>query len=191
MRCHSTSDAPLLWHLCCCFAGVFALVALAPSQSLQWQLCSHCAGVVVVGTPMLPPALHWCLCQKCDGVVALFALVSFPSLCWRHCHCCTGVPTIVVLALFLFALTLSPLPCWHLHRRCTSIIAFVAMVSPLLLHWYHWPHHAGIFPLLHCHLWWWFYPGINCPRHADVLTIIFLTLSPKAHIALVSLLLLH
>ena len=132
MGCHSTSDAPSLrWRLCCPFAGIVAFVALAASPSFCWQLCPHffCAGIVVLGAPVLPPALHWRLCQCCVGVVALVKLASLPSLCCRHCLCFAGDSAIVVLALFPFALALSPLSSRRLHQCCAGVIAFAAMAS--------------------------------------------------------------
>ena len=130
MGCHSTSDLPLSsWRLCCHFSGNVTLVALVSSPSLCWKLLPHLffAGVTALDAPMLLPALRWRLCQHCAGVVALFTLALLPSLCCHHCP--AGVSVIVVLALFPFALVLSPLSCWSLHQCCACVIAFVVMVS--------------------------------------------------------------
>ena len=130
MGCHSTSDLPLSsWRLCCHFSGNVTLVALVSSPLLCWKLLPHLffAGVTALDAPVLLPALRWRLCQHCAGVVALFTLALLPSLCCHHCP--AGVSVIVVLALFPFALVLSPLSCWSLHQCCACAIAFVVMVS--------------------------------------------------------------
>jgi hypothetical protein len=66
-----------------------------------------------------------------------------------------------------------------------------SLASPLLLHWRRHPYCGGIFALVALVSMLAFCVSINHPHCADVFTVVFLALSSKAHIALVSFLLFH
>jgi hypothetical protein len=70
-----------------------------------------------------------------------------------------------------------------------GVIAFVLLVSPLLLCWHCYP--CGIFPLVVLVSSLVFCTGINHPNHTGIFIVVLLALPPKAHIALVILPLFH
>ena len=108
--------------------------------------------------------------HRCAGVFAIVFLVSLSLLHRRLCRPCAGVFALVALsALSSLRLLASPLLLrWRCHPYCGGIFALVAMAS---------------LPA--------FCTGVNDPHCADVFTVILLTLSSKAHIALVSFPLFH
>ena len=124
--------SPLLsWRLCCCFACVFALIALASLLSLCWQLCPCCAvmfvllalaGDITVVMLVYSLLLCWHCHLYCGGIIALVALASLLAFCTgvNRPHC-ADVFTIVLLALSFkahIALVSLPLFHWHFHHRC-------------------------------------------------------------------------
>ncbi len=72
-----------------------------------------------------------------------------------------------------------------------GIIAFVALASPLLLRWHCCPYCGGIFAHVAMVSLLAFFTGVNFPHHTDIFPVVFVALSSKAHIALVSLPLFH
>ena len=102
--------------------------------------------------------------HPCAGVFAIVLLVSLPSLHWRLCRPSAGVFSLVTLS---------------------SLSSLRSLASPLLFRWRCHPYCQGIFVLVA------FFTGANHPHCADVLTVILLALSFKAHIALVSFPLFH
>ena len=116
------------------------------------------------------PSLCWCLCYCFAGVFPLIALAYLPILCWHLCTCCY----------FIFVLA-----------ALVGVNIFVALVFLLLLHWSCHPYCSGIIALVALAFLPAFCTGVNCPHCADVVIIILLALSSKAHIAMVSLPLSH
>ena len=152
MGCHSTSAAPsLCWHLCYCFAGVFALVALGSLPSLYGHLCPCCAvvfvlialaGIIRFVALVSPLLLCWRCCPYCVGIIALVALASLPAFCTgvNRPHC-AGIFTVIFLALspkVHISLVFLPLFHWHCHHRCVvltnvgaQMIVCICTCSPL------------------------------------------------------------
>jgi hypothetical protein len=100
--------------LCCCQAGIIALVA---SRHL------YSTFIFAIVAIMLLPSLQWHCCYSQAGVVALVTIASLPFLmCWHLCRCHNGVVALVALAPF-------PMLHRHCHPYCASIIAIILLTS--------------------------------------------------------------
>ena len=100
------------------------------------------------------------------AIVAPASFASLLSLCLCLCPCYPVFFVLVALA---------------------GVITFVVLASPLLLCWRLCPYCKGIFALVALPSLRTFCTGINHRHCSDVFTVVLLTLSSKAHIALVSL----
>ncbi len=111
--------------LCCCQAGVVALIVMVLPSLMRRHLCS--LGIFAM--------LKYCCCPCCDGINEVFKLVSSPLSQWRHHHCqCTGIFAIETMAL---------LPSLH-WRQCQDCTGIVLSLLPLCCS----PYHADLFALM-------------------------------------------
>jgi hypothetical protein len=109
-------------HLCCCQAGVVALIAMVLPLLMCRRLCSP--GIFAIVAILLLPLLLWCCCHLQAGAVALITMASSPSSMHRRlCHCHNGILALVALA---------PLPILqeHCHPCCICVVVLIAL-TPL------------------------------------------------------------
>jgi hypothetical protein len=105
-----------------CYAGLFAVVAIAPLPLLRWPLCCCCNGAIAIVAQVPLPLL----CQHCCPCCA--AIVTF--LHW-HCHplCHASVVTHFILLVLWLSLQ------WCCYC-CADFFIFVALASLPLLRWH-------------------------------------------------------
>ncbi len=159
-------------HLCCCWAGVVALIAMVLPLSMSRHLCSP--GLFAVIVIILLSLSWWCHCHCQAGVVALVTMTLSPPSIHRYLHRCHN-GTVALLR-------------WGHCQHCTSIVALVVPALLSLLRWPLCPHVAwASSPLLHrhcCPRWAGVFAPLHwchCLCHAGIAVLGALALAPLLH----------
>ncbi len=160
-----------------------ANAALVSLLVLRWHPCLHRAGSITSIVLSSSPALRWRHCPRCMGIFALVVLDSSPALHPRYCKqrklasalsqskrdmsvyvvlsSCSLLLSVVFVAItgaipWQLGLHVQPILRWWICRRCTGLLARVALAS---------------LQALHCHL---------CQRCAGVVTHVALASLPSS-----------